>query len=288
MVVKTLNEFQSIEFFNLREAATTNLISRSSTGGVNSDGIYERTTRIQGNSILSTVYVHQIDPGATVRVQYVETTTGEPQGEELELNSHPDITAAGNPPNKILVTRIHNKPICRVTVLNGSAQFGVYATVVGSDASDIDSALQLEGDIVDFIIDKGIPIAGVSDSNQWKFARFTDSGELKISGVINADVVNAANDGKITIVAINATSWTPLPATPRTGRVSISIQNRSGFEIALNYETPAGFVGKIYDDGEEPVRDIDSTLPIYAKASPDITAAGLTTIDVIVEELADV
>lgn len=288
MVVKTLNEFQSIEFFALRQPGTATLISRSSTGGDNSDGVYTRSTRIQGNSILSTVYVHQIDPGATVKVRYLEATTGEIQGEELELNAHADITVAGNPPSKILVTRIHNKPICEVTVENGSAQFGVYATVVGSDASDIDSALQLEGSIVDFVIHKGIPIAGVDDSNAWKFARFTDSGELKIAGVLNADTVSAANDAKITIVSINATSWTPLPTTARTGRISISVQNRSGFEIALNYETPAGFVGKIYADQAEPVRDIKENVILYAKASPDITSAGLTTIDVIVEELADV
>lgn len=278
MVVRRLDEFQSLELFQLREPASNNLISRA-------PGVYEINTRIQGNSLLSTLYVHSLDAGASVLVEYVESTTGEIQGELFPLTSHPVQTAAGNPPSRILVTRIHNKPVCRATVIGGNASFGVYATVVGSDATDIDSALQLEGAPFAPTTHKGIPIAGVDESGDWKFARFTDTGELKIAGIINADVVNAANDGKIITVNINPNSWTPLPSSPRAGRVSISIQNLSGFPIAINYDTPAGFTGKIYEDGTEIVRDINDELIIYAKASPDITTP---TVPVVVEELASV
>jgi hypothetical protein len=151
-VVKALNEFQSLEFFKIKIAGTNDLISRSA-------GVYERETRIQGNAILSTLYIESIDAGASVKVEYLERTTAEFDGEELLLAEHPLQTTAGNPPSKIAVSRIHNKPICRVTVKDGNAVFGVYGTVVSSTASDIDDALINDGEDFDQEDTQGMPMA---------------------------------------------------------------------------------------------------------------------------------
>ncbi len=279
MVIRALDSFQSTEILALREPGTSNLISRP-------QGVYRQDTRIQGNSILSTVYVHSIDANTTISVNYLEATVGTDQGELLTLGSHPLITSSGNPPSKILVTRIHNKPICEVIISGGSATLGVYITVVGTSSSDIDNALQLENELVNLNTDKGMPIAGVVESTgTFKFLRFDDSGALKVSGLLTADVKNTANLGKITIVPINSNSWTPLPHLPLTNRVSLSVQNKTGYQVVLNYDTPSGFVGKILEDGDEASRDLDANSIIYAKASSNITAS---TIDLIVEELANV
>ena len=278
MTIRKLDSFQSIEFFKLREPGNSSAISRP-------PGVYLQDTLIQGNSILSTLFIKAIDPGASILVEYLEDTTGALFNEELILADHGTLTAIPTQPSKILVTRIHNKPICRVTITGGNVEFGVYATVVGTTANDIDNALHKEGDSVEFGTDKGIPIVGVDDSNEWVFARFDATGALRISGIINADITNAANQGRITIVPINSSSWTQLPTVPLASRVSISMQNLTGFQVAINYSTPAGFVGKILEDRNEIARDIDDTVTIYAKASSSIITP---TVDLIVEELANV
>lgn len=86
--------------------------------------------------------------------------------------------------------------------------------------------------------------------------------------------------GKVTEVPLNAVTWTALPATPLTGRNAISLQNRSGIEIKLNFDpTVVGYVGVFVPDGYERAYDITDSILIYAKA-----ASGTPT--VIIEELA--
>lgn len=273
----TFRGVETKDIFDLRDDAG-NLVNRAA-------GVYTYEILAEGSSLLSTLYVKSMDPGSQLIVRFWDNTTGDKDGERNEVIAHREVTGLSDFSERIIVSQIHKRVFCEATITGGSVQFGVRNTLLGYNANDIDAALQLQDS--DYLSDnhKGIPIAGVNDSNQWQFAQFTDAGELKIAGIINADVVNAANDGKITIVNINANSWTPLPSVARSGRVSISIQNLSGFPIALNYDTPAGFIGKIYEDGTEIVRDIKDDLIIYAKASPDITTA---TVELIVEELGSV
>jgi hypothetical protein len=74
--------------------------------------------------------------------------------------------------------------------------------------------------------------------------------------------------GLTTVVALNTTSWTALPATPLAGRKAISVQNRSGIEIALNFSplTP-GYAGVLVPDGYERSYNISVAVILYAKAS---------------------
>ena len=86
--------------------------------------------------------------------------------------------------------------------------------------------------------------------------------------------------GLITEVTINNTTWTALPATPLVDRNAISIQNTSGVEIKLNYNSgAAGYIGaRIPVDGER-FYQITDTILIYAKSQ-----AG--TVTILVEELS--
>jgi hypothetical protein len=137
-------------------------------------GVYYQQMATAGNSLLSTVFVESLDGGASVTVEYFEFTQGELVGEVITLNAHPAINTATSF-NKRLITNLHDKPYCKVTVSGGNVRFGVYVTVVLSQASDIDNALQLEGETVNLLNDKGIPIMVYDETNGiWKFARGED------------------------------------------------------------------------------------------------------------------
>lgn len=90
--------------------------------------------------------------------------------------------------------------------------------------------------------------------------------------------------GKHTEVTINDTSWTKLPPTPQAGRNAIGIQNYTGFEIRLNYDTynplPAGYEGMRVPNSNEKYYGITDSINIYAKAD-----AGSGNVIVDVEEL---
>lgn len=150
-------------------------------------GVYTQKLECRGNSILSTVFVHTIDSGASVKVEYIEATTGEDEGEVIFLEEHPLLTTAPQS-SKILVTRMHNKPNIRITVTGGEARLGVYITVVASFASELDSALLFDGE--DYIPEnvKGLMIAGIDEiENQIQFFRFKD-GKLQVDAEVSSDV----------------------------------------------------------------------------------------------------
>ena len=141
-------------------------------------GTYEVKFLVEGNSILSTIFVSGMDPGTTVSASYWDSTTGSDVGEEFPLVDHRPLTAPGH--DRLTVTRIHNKPNLRVTVTGGNARFGVYVTVVASFASDLDSALQFEGELVNILRDKGMPITAYEETTDtWSFLR-TKDGRLQI------------------------------------------------------------------------------------------------------------
>lgn len=119
-------------------------------------GVYEQRFTVEGNAILTTLTVFQIDLGANILVEYLDYTQGsETQTENyLPLNAHPLMTGAGA--SKILVPRIHNKPFLRVTITGGTVMFGIYASVNSNSASDIDNALKVDGATATLLSDKGL------------------------------------------------------------------------------------------------------------------------------------
>jgi hypothetical protein len=164
-------------------------------------GDYVANMLIKGNSILSTLTVSAIDPGATVKVTYFEYTTqnAADAGQEIFLDEHVIINDSSSLPavNKITITRIHSTPRIRLTITGGSATVEVHNTVVMSFASDLDAALVFEGDA--FFVDrtKAIPIAGVDpETNLMNIVR-VDNGLLQVSSsdeVINKRLYNESID----------------------------------------------------------------------------------------------
>jgi hypothetical protein len=142
-------------------------------------GTYNEKLLVEGNSILSTVFVASADPGASVAVSYHDHTTGEDEGEEYFLAEHP-ILSAGPQNSRLTVTRIHNNPSIRCVVTGGNVRFSVYVTVVAAFASDLDAALQMQEEVVVLDRDKGIPITVLdSATGKWFFLQSTN-GRLQI------------------------------------------------------------------------------------------------------------
>lgn len=141
--------------FNLNDGQTQILLKNESRPA----GVYRQEMLIEGNSLLSSLFIESGDPGATVEVKYYDTTTGVYPTERFDLNSHPVFLGTSGPrTDRRLISRIHNKPVYEVTVVGGNVTFGLYGTVVSTTATDLDNALQLDGEIADLSLDKGMPI----------------------------------------------------------------------------------------------------------------------------------
>lgn len=159
------------EVIRLENAQTRDLLLLDSRG----PGVYRKKLLIEGNSLLSTVWVNSIDPGASVEVRYYDVTSGRDLGEEGTLPSHPAITSATTDHNKITVTPFHNNPVMEATVTGGNVKFSVWGTVVSSFATDIGQALVFDG--TTFVSDqiKAMPVACLDrDTNTLHFLSCTD------------------------------------------------------------------------------------------------------------------
>lgn len=139
-------------------------------------GVIEKKLFSQGNSILSTLFVKQSDPGGSVSVEWRESTTGEDEGEDLLLDSH--TTPADGQSNKIIVTRVHNKPRLVATVTGAPVRFGVYITVISAFASDLDNALVMDNQVADLAVALGLQTA-IYDPVQNKFFFARGSGGIQ-------------------------------------------------------------------------------------------------------------
>ena len=85
--------------------------------------------------------------------------------------------------------------------------------------------------------------------------------------------------GKITITAINSSTWTKVITTPLTDRNQINIQNESGQLVKLNYITPVAFEGIHLKDGMERQYTIQGNIDIYARCDSG-------TCNINIEEIA--
>jgi hypothetical protein len=102
-----------------------------------------------------------------------------------------------------------------------------------------------------------------------------------ITGNINATPVGVITTVKHTVVSINNTTWTALPATKLSGRFALLVQNQSGVEIKLNGDnTTVGYIGyRMADGNDKYYYNILEDFTLYAKSS-----AG--TVNILVEEVA--
>lgn len=131
-------------------------------------------------------------------------------------------------------------------------------------------------------IDPSLPTQNLPYLEQLKFSTDSDTGEVivRTSAKGSFSPVGLSTAGKITIVEINSSSWTPLPNTPLINRNALSIQNKSGSQIVINYDnSTVGYVGIEIENGEERFYAIRDSIVIYAKSQS-------LTVNIICEELS--
>lgn len=120
---------------------------------------YELFIQPNGNSLLSSLLVLELDLGATVTVNYWQTTSGNETQERTNLAGHDPISVTSTSADQVLVTRIHNKVYIEVIVTGGNARFGIYASVVSSFATDLEAALKKDEQPAELATDRGLPLA---------------------------------------------------------------------------------------------------------------------------------
>jgi len=123
----------------------------------------------------------------------------------------------------------------------------------------------------------------INDREKAKFTTW-DTGEtaVRTTGTITGEIVPAGIQiaGKITIVSIDQSSWTALPATPLADRKGLQIQNQSDEEIKYNYDNGvSGYEGMIIPSGGSAYIDIANDIVIYAKSAS-------SSVDIAVEEIS--
>lgn len=166
--VVQLNEYASGELFEL--------------SGARMPGTYRQVAEIRGNSLLSSVFIRNIDPGATLKINYYDTTTGATFNERFDLTGHDLITDSVLPLTtlRILVTKIHHRVVAEAVVTGGDVDFSLYATTVSSTASDLDAALIRDEDVFNQSINKAIPVATLDESDGKLYFLRSKAGVLTI------------------------------------------------------------------------------------------------------------
>jgi hypothetical protein len=113
---------------------------------------------------------------------------------------------------------------------------------------------------------------------------YTDVGTVTISGPVTGTFqpLGLSIAGRMTVVTLNDSTWTPLPAVPLVKRNGISVQNQSATEIKLNYDPlTVGYVGAIVNTSGERFYDIQDSIILYGKCMP-----GTGPVDILIEELS--
>jgi hypothetical protein len=110
--------------------------------------------------------------------------------------------------------------------------------------------------------------------NKLKFLRTVD-GRLQTNSNSSLRVA-----GRVTDIAVTNASWTPLPLVALANRKAINIQNLSGQDIKVNYDSGiAGYVGMTIANGGERSYDMEDGIVIYAKSVS-------STVNINVEEIS--
>lgn len=147
-------------------------------------GTYTQTFAIQGNSVLSSLFIYSMDAGSSVKVNYWDSGAGGDLSERYNLQSHPLLTGVSTYTDRQTISRIHNKPNIEIVVTGGNVKLGIYVTVVSAFATDSGAAL-IANDQPLSEADRGTPVVVLDPATgTWQFA----SG---VNGVQNVSIDNA-------------------------------------------------------------------------------------------------
>lgn len=123
----------------------------------------------------------------------------------------------------------------------------------------------------------------INDREYNKFEEVSGQPAVRVTGTNfsgSFSLTGLTVGGRISIVSIDNTTWTALPATALPNRNQLNIQNESGQNIKINYDNmTVGFVGVLIKNENERQYAIRDSIVMYAKS--ETSACNIT-----VEELA--
>lgn len=223
---------------------------------VRAPNTYTIKMMIRGNSLLSSVFVKSITAGATLQVNYFDSTTGNEDIERYDLQQHLLIndTMAGET-FRIIVPRIHNKPHMEAIVTGGTVEFGVYVSVVSDFAVDLGQAvLHLQDAIIEQ--DKGLPVAGYdADLDKFFFLPIKEGKVVTTSEITGSVTVtdpgtpyylrgslDAAPGSAVTVF----TDVVPALTTRKLKQLFVTAYNDGQFSLQVDgLEIAAGLISNI-------------------------------------------
>jgi hypothetical protein len=92
-------------------------------------GTYTQKLLVDGNAILSSLFIESFTGSPTLKINYYDTSTGQEIGERNELKGHDELSAGAVITDRVVVTGFHNKIVVEAVVTGaGSVTFGVYGT----------------------------------------------------------------------------------------------------------------------------------------------------------------
>jgi hypothetical protein len=237
-------------------------------------GVYKERVSVGGNSILSTLWVKSIDPGASVSARWYDIGPGNDEypGEQVDLVNHGTITTADVSDRRV-ASKCHNKAFLEVTVTGGSATFGVYVTVVSSFPS---GGLYLEGQSAILTTDGGTGIT-IYDPSDGKF--YLARGE---QGVANVNIVG----GSI---------YTGVPGDPFVFKSKI--ETTGIWQTLISETVPVGkkwrlvsvkFLARCYGEGDILINEISIDNSLTSPAESNVVCAQNPLIEMIAGQKLEV
>lgn len=219
-----------------------------------------------GNSLLSSLLVLSLASGASVTVNYFQTTSANEQEERTIMVGHQPITAASVSADQILITRIHNKVYAEIIVTGGPCRLGVFGTVVSSFATDTEAALKRDGQPSNLLTDRGSPVV-IRDTTTglWELwegeggipaVRLIGDVQVNLAAVDTPTIVNASLPDTLTEVVV------PIPLGARR----YVIKTRSGAPMRVAFEAN-GTTTTFITTGMHQAESLDAAaiLTVYAR-----------------------
>lgn len=232
-----------------------------------SPGTYTIPVQPNGNSLLASLLVLALDPGASITVRFYQTTSADESQERSELVAYEPVTTASPQASRILVTGIHSKVFVEIEIAGGDVNCGILGTVVSSFASDLEAALKRDGQLANLALDKGLPIVVLN----------TTTGRYEVwEGEDGIPAVRLLGDVQVNLAALKdpvvsnvnmpdgSTEVTfPVPAGTR----AYAVKSRSGAPFRLAFL--AGGTNTVYlTTGAHEAANLDtsSSITLYARS----------------------
>lgn len=199
--------------------------------------------QIDGNSLLSSMFLKSCPIGATAEIKYYDWGPGDGSlpGERYDLKSHSILTNAEAPTTeRIVVTRVHNRPRVELIVTGSPVEVGLYITVVADFPAEVKGPI-LNGQTANLPQDGGLPVS-VYDPSNGKFYLLQGSAGIITTG-------SPLTTGKIEHALIAAPnveqSHSFVPGTRQ-----FMLKGRTGGKLLLAYSSgTSGSVGLTIPSG---------------------------------------